>query len=263
MEFTNEAYLSENLPENLPENLLENLPEILPENLLENLLENDQTADQEQSSTRYDDELLDQTQDILDNIKPEDIEKYKEFQKVILAMGIPSCKIMLNTLISKATGDAMDISVMKQKVEELTINKQAGGMQINYFNPDIGKNTYAYIIMNKCTKDHDIVYQISKIQKYIYKGVDENNIPNPEWQEVLKYISMMIYLCRNIYETTSKVCKQEIENLKILNEDGSPKDINLLMQLEADPVTTIIHLVPEWEERLGIYIMTEDELEGV
>lgn len=218
---------------------------------------------QEAATGQEEDDILEQTQNILDNIKPEDIEKYKEFQKVILAMGIPSCKIMLNMLISKATGDSMSISVMKQKVDELTINKQAGGIQINYLNTDTGKNTYAYIIMNKCTKDHDIVYQISKIQKYIYKGVDENNIPNPEWQEVLKYISMMIYLCRNIYETTAKVCKQEIENLKILNEDGSPKDIELLMKLEADPVTTIIHLVPEWEENLGIYIMTEDELEEI
>ena len=262
MEFT------DNLPEIDELSLNEDSLKLSKNTTLDELYDEDHmlqaAAGQDRQDQQEDDELLEQTQEILDNIKPEDIEKYKEFQKLMLAMGIPACKIMLNTLISHASCSD-NVNVMKKKVEELS-SSSAGGMQIKYYNFDTEKHTFAYIIVNKCGKDHDIMYQLNKIYKYLYKppvDSDSNNeVPNPEWQEVLKYISMMIYLCRNIYETTAKACKQEIENLKILNEDGSPKDIEELMKIHADPVTTILHLVPEWEERLGVYITTEDELES-
>ena len=98
--------------------------------------------------------------------------------------------------------------------------------------------------MNKCDKSHHILPQLDKIQKFFNEE---------QWKEILKNISMMIYICRNIYKLTITSCHEQIFNLGY--------DINDIDELKVDHDNMTLYLFEEWDERVGIYIMRECDLE--
>ena len=180
--------------------------------------------------------------------KAEDDRKYAEFQSIILAMGIPACKIMLKSLIKKATETADDdlySDTLSAKIDELSTIKDAGGMNITFFNSDTNKESFAYLVMNKCDKTHNINNQLDKIRRFI---------PDEKWPEILKYVSMLLYLCQSIYETTANACYQDIDNLNL------PVETTELLKLQIDKVNNTLYLVEDWDIRIGCYIVLEDEI---
>ena len=167
-------------------------------------------------------------------------------------MGIPSCKIMLNVLIEKS---GIVSPVLLNKIEELIItSKSAGGMNISYFNADTGKDSFAYLIMNKCNKDHNTNEQLNKIYHYI---------PIDKWSEILKHVSMLIFLCTSIYKTTAETFKSEIIDLNLENNLNLENGFNIknsqLFELKVDTVNNTLYLVEDWTERIGLYVLLEED----
>ena len=159
-------------------------------------------------------------------------------------MGIPSCRIMLNVLIEKS---CIVSPLLSNRIEELTdATQSAGGMNISYFNSDTGKDSFAYLIMNKCNKNHNTNEQLNKIYNYI---------PIDKWQEILKHVSMLIYLCTSIYKTTTATFKSEILELNLENNDD-------IMELKVDTINNTLYLIEEWNERIGLYVLLEEECEN-
>jgi len=194
---------------------------------------------------KLDDNTLLESIDAMENLSSEDIEKYKQYQKTVLSMGIPTCRIMMQTLLQKS--ESTDESAkfnFYQKIEELTNIEKVGGMNIEYEDMDTGKKTFFYIIMNKCHKDHDLNMEFNKIKK---------NFSEETWKQLLKHVSMLIYLCRSIYKINMQACINDIFHLGF--------DINEIEELKIDPRNTTLYINEEWDERMGIYIMRECDLE--
>jgi hypothetical protein len=192
-----------------------------------------------------DDETLNNSLDMLNTLSPEDLEKYQEYQKQVLSMGVPACKIMMTILLHNALTDDADIKYKFFEMFEnaLTVEK-FGGLSVEYFDTDQGKNTYCYIILNKCHKSHNLSEQFEKIHKFMTAE---------QWDHVLKQISMLLYITKNIYKLSISSFSEHIFNLGF--------DINDIEVLNVDPSNTTLYINEEWDERTGIYIMRESELE--
>lgn len=194
---------------------------------------------------KIDDATLNKSLEKVNNFSPEDLEKYQLYQKRVLSMGVPACRILMTALLNNAKTTDEDIKLrFFETIDKLTNIEQFGGISIEYFDNNINKNTYCYIIMNKCTKFHNLSEQLEKIQPYL----DE-----VQWDQILKQISMVLYLCKNIYKLTIGTCANQIFDLGF--------DINDVEELTVDPENTTLYIDEEWEERVGIYIMREADLE--
>jgi hypothetical protein len=180
----------------------------------------------------------------MEELSPEDIKNYIQYQKTLLSMGFPSCRIMMGALLKHAPSDHLETREhFLEIIDKTTSVEKVGGMNIEYTDIESGQKTYCYILMNKCNKDHDLVRQLDKIQNYF----DEE-----KWKEILKNISMLLYLCKNMYKLTLKTCNDSIFQLGL--------DINEVDELKIDESNMTLFIDEDWDERVGIYIMRECEL---
>jgi hypothetical protein len=194
--------------------------------------------------SKLDDNTLLDSINAIENLSLEDVEKYKQYQQTVISMGIPTCRIMLHTLLEKS--ESTDSAIKKQffeKIEQLTSFEKVGGMNIEYDDSDTGKKTFFYIIMNKCDKNHDLHEQFNKVKRFFSEDT---------WGQLLKHISMLIYLCRSIYKINMQSCADDMFQLGY--------DINDVETLKIDPTNTTLYIFEEWDERMGIYIMRECDL---
>jgi hypothetical protein len=194
---------------------------------------------------KLDDTTLMESIDAMENLSPEDVEKYKQYQQTVLSMGIPTCRIMFTTLLEKSPSEDNTIkTAFYKKIDQLTNIEKVGGMNIEYDDKDTGKKTFFYIIMNKCHKNHNLHEQFDKVKKHFDEAT---------WTQLLKHVSMLIYLCRSIYKINMQACIDDMFNLGY--------DINDVEQLQIDPSNTTLYINEEWDERMGIYFMRECDFE--
>jgi hypothetical protein len=152
---------------------------------------------------------------------------------------------MLTTLLEKSPSEDNIVKTnFYKKIDQLTNIEKVGGMNIEYDDVDTGKKTFFYIIMNKCHKSHNLYEQFDKVKKHFNEAT---------WTQLLKHISMLIYLCRSIYKINMQACIDDMFNLGY--------DINDVDQLKIDPSNTTLYINEEWDERMGIYFMRECDFE--
>jgi len=194
---------------------------------------------------KMDDSAISEFVDQMKNLSPEDIEKYMEYQKSLLSMGLPCCRIMMISLLKHSKSDNIELrQEFSSIIENETTVEKVGGMNITYMDKKTNKETYFYIIMNKCDSNHDMAKQFDKIQ---------SNFQENEWKEILKSVSTLIYICQNIYKLTISSCSDHIFNLGF--------DINDVETLKLDDTNLTLYIDEVWEERVGVYIMRECDLE--
>jgi hypothetical protein len=206
---------------------------------IKNFIKNDEIL------SKLDDPSIDGFISSMNDLSPEDIQNFLNYQKTLLSMGYPSCKILMTDLLKNSK--CADLEVKSNFVNYIETNihvEKVAGMNIEYVDTETNKKTYCYIIMNKCDKDHHILPQLEKIQKFFNEE---------QWKDILKNISMLIYICRNIYKLTILNCHEHIFNLGY--------DINDIDELKVDHDKMTLYLYEEWAERVGIYIMRECDLE--
>jgi len=194
---------------------------------------------------KMDDSAISEFVDQMKNLSPEDIEKYMEYQKSLLSMGLPCCRIMMISLLKHSKSDNIELrQEFSDIIENETTVEKVGGMNITYIDKKTNKETYFYIIMNKCDSNHDMAKQFDKIQ---------SNFQENEWREILKSVSTLIYICQNIYKLTISSCSDHVFNLGF--------DINDVETLKLDDTNLTLYIDEVWEERVGVYIMRECDLE--
>ena len=194
--------------------------------------------------SNLDEETLQNSLDMVNNLSPEDIEKYQAYQKQVLSMGIPACKIMMTILLQHSLTDDENIKYkFFEMIEDSLSVEKFGGLNVEYFDTDQNKKTHCYIILNKCHKTHNLDEQFNKINKFMN---------TEQWNHILKQISMLLYITKNIYKLSISSFSEQVFNLGF--------DINDIEVLNVDPVNTTLYIDEEWEERTGIYIMRECDL---
>jgi hypothetical protein len=205
---------------------------------IKNIIKNDEIL------SKLDENSINEFITSMKELSPEDIQNYIQYQKTLLSMGFPSCRIMMGALLKNAP--SKDIALRERFLEiidKTTTVEKFGGMNIEYTDIESGQKTYCYILMNKCDKAHNLLQQLDKIQ---------NHFNEEKWKEILKNISMLLYLCKNMYKLTLKTCTDEIFQLGL--------DLNDIEELQIDEANMTLFIDENWEERVGVYIMRECDL---
>lgn len=155
----------------------------------------------------------------------------ENISKQILAMGFPSARIMLYALAKHYNKE-----YVAPKIEEVCHIQEIGCLNVNYYHKVEEKNDNMFIFLKECKADHNLSEQLDKLKIHL----DEE-----KWKEVLKSLSTIILLTRNIYISI-------YENNTDLITEIVGDDINKYKVLQVDLSNTTLYL-PGIEDRIGIY----------
>lgn len=152
--------------------------------------------------------------------------------KQILAMGFPSARIMLYALAKHFNKEYVG-----PRIEEICHIQEVGCLNIDYYNKFEDKKDNILIFLKECKADHNLSDQLDKLR--IHLDVEK-------WNEVLKALSTIILLTRNIYASIYD------NNIDLIKEIIGETDIHKYNKLQVDMDNTTLYL-PDIEDRIGIF----------
>lgn len=156
----------------------------------------------------------------------------ENLSKQILAMGFPSARIMLYALAKHYNKEHLS-----NRIEEVCHIQEIGCFNIDFYNKFEEKKDNIFVVLKECKKDHDLSSQLNKLMVHL---------DTEKWNNVLKALSTLILLARNIYTSI-------YENNKHLVEDiVGIENINKYSKLEVDMSNTTLYL-PDIDDRIGIF----------
>lgn len=138
-----------------------------------------------------------------------------------LSLSIPSIKPLLLD-IANVTG----INNFIDKINDLHIDEAVGSFKIDYEKNNIKESVY--VTLKPCNATHNLTEQFDSIKPYLSE---------PQWTQVLKHVSFLVFLVRQVYEKIYKDFDMGIEYGK----------------LNVDLENTTLY-VPGIETRIGIFL---------
>lgn len=156
----------------------------------------------------------------------------ENLSKQILAMGFPSARIMLHALAKKFNKE-----YVCPRIEEVCHIQEIGCLNIEFFNKFEDKKDNILIFLKECKDNHDLSYQLDKLMVHL---------DAEKWKDVLKSLSTMILLTRNIYTSIYE------NNLDLIEEIVGKENIDKYRKLQVEPSNTTLYL-PDVEDRIGIF----------
>lgn len=156
----------------------------------------------------------------------------ENLSRQILAMGFPSARIMLYALAKH-----FDKEYVSPKIEEICHIQEVGCLNIDYYNKFEDKKDNIFILLKDCKADHNLSDQLDKLRLHL---------DAEKWNDILKSLSSLILLARNIYTSVYENNKDLIEEI-VGNEN-----IDKYRKLQVDMANTTLYL-PDIEDRVGIF----------
>lgn len=156
----------------------------------------------------------------------------ENISKQILAMGFPSARIMLYALAKKFGKEYVG-----PRIEEICHIQEVGFMNIDFYNKFEDKKDNIMVILKECDKNHNLSDQLNKLMVHL---------DTEKWKDVLKSLSTVILLARNIYTSIYE------NNLDLITEIIGTENMDIYRKLQVDPLNTTLYL-PDVEDRIGIF----------
>lgn len=156
----------------------------------------------------------------------------ENLSKQTLAMGFPTARIMLHALAKKYKKE-----YVSPRIEEICHIQEVGCLNVDFYNKIEDKHDTIVIVLKECNKDHDLSYQLNKLMIHV---------DAEKWQNVLKSLSAVILLARNIYTSI-------YDNNLDLVEEITGQDIDKYHKLLVDTANTTLYL-PGIDDRIGIFL---------
>lgn len=156
----------------------------------------------------------------------------EELSKQILAMGFPSTRIMLYALSKHYNKEYVN-----PRIEEICHIQDIGCLNIDYHNKYEDKKDNMVIVLKECNKNHNLSDQLNKLMVHL---------DSEKWKDVLKALSTLILLARNIYTSIYE------NNLDLIGEIVGNENIDKYRKMQVDPLNTTLYL-PDINDRIGIF----------
>lgn len=154
----------------------------------------------------------------------------ENLSKQILAMGFPTTRIMLIAL-AKYFQKEYVIS----KIEDVCHIQEIGCFTVDYSIDDVKHSLF--ILLKDCNKSHNLTEQLEKLKPHLSED---------KWKEILKLLSYLLVLTRNIY------CSIYDNNSDLIHEIIGDASMEKYSKLLVDPVNTTLYL-PDLDQRVGIF----------
>lgn len=157
----------------------------------------------------------------------------ENLSKQVLAMGFPSVRILLHALANHYNKPNLI-----PRIEEICHIQEVGCLNIDYFNKNDNKRDTMIILLKECKSDHDLSFQLDKLKPHL---------DTDKWNSVLRALSTLILLARNIYSSVYE------SNISLIEEIVGRSKVETYRKLYVDILNTTLYL-PGIDDRVGIYL---------
>jgi hypothetical protein len=187
-------------------------------------------------------ELLDQM-----GATQEDAEGIRSLQNLTLSIGLTAARECFYAMLdANAVSPALRASATRE-IKAFSPITEIGCMRVDFFNMLTAKADVRYLVLEKCPSDHNLGAQLQKLKSIV--DMDK-------WVEVVKHLSMLVYLGRSTYAQLAALNKPLLRRIYKRADDDECAD---LMALGVDSRNTTLFVDPRWPVRIGIFVRTEDE----
>jgi len=190
-----------------------------------------------------------QAHQLLDKMEAtqEDAEGVRSLQNLTLSIGLPAARECFYAMLNaNAVSPALRASATRE-IKAFSPITEVGCMRVDFFNMITAKADVRYLVLEKCPSDHNLGAELHKLKSIV---------DGDKWVEVVKHLSMLVYLGRSTYAQLAALNKPLLRRIYKRADDDECAD---LMALGVDSRNTTLFVNPRWPVRVGIFVRSEDE----
>jgi hypothetical protein len=188
--------------------------------------------------------------DILQNLSGGEREGLNDLQNLTLSMGLPAARATFQFMIAAANLRGAAKKDALCAVAEFSAVTEVGCIKVDFFNQTSGKHDIAYLVLDKCPRDHNLGVQLDNLKVHV---------SDDKWPEVIRSISMLIHIGRVVY---GQVARNNLDLIRRIHgytpDDPCTKYLDLLVDRE----NTTLFLEPSWPSRIGIFIRLNADVQA-
>ncbi len=180
--------------------------------------------------------------ELLSKVSDNDKKGLMDLQNLSLSMGLPAARATFMAMVEAANLKGKKKTKICNMIRSLSPVTEIGCMQVDFCDKNTGAARVLYMVLEECPRDHDFGAELNKLQPHTTEE---------KWSEVLKHLSMLVYLGRKTYGDIAK------NNVGVIREIFGLPDSDLCteyLQYQVDPANTTLYVKPDWPVRIGIFI---------
>ena len=187
---------------------------------------------------------------MLEATSAEDAAGLRDMHNLTLTFGLPATRAIFRQMVKASGRRGAAKRAAVREINEFSPITEVGCMQVDFYNQATQRPDVAYLMLEQCQQGHDLGAQLDKIKPFVLPA---------RWPEVLKHLSMLVYLGRSVY---ANVARQHLPLIRSLA--GLPADdpCERYLNLQVDPVNTTLYLDASWPGRVGIFVRLAAETDG-
>ena len=189
-------------------------------------------------------EIEEKAHALLDTIgaDSEDAVGLQHLQDLTTSIGLPAARESFEAMLDANRVNPKLRAEALREIKAFSPISEIGCMQVDFFNMITAAPGTAYLVLDKCPANHDLGAELKRLKTI----VDAD-----KWVEVIKHLSMMVYLGRSVY---SKIAEANRPLLRRIFGRDAQHDCADLMTLGVDSRNTTLFVNPRWPVRVGIFV---------
>jgi hypothetical protein len=186
--------------------------------------------------------------EMLRGMTAEDEAGMKDLHNLTLSIGLPATRATFQFMVAAAGLRGAAKKSAMRAIAGLSPVTEIGCMKVDYFNRATGAPDTAYLVLDRCPRDHDLGAQLDKLKVLV---------PDEKWPEVIQSLSMMLHIGRSVYSHTSR---EQIGLIRTIRGAEASDPCAEYLDLKVDRANTTLYLEADWPERVGIHVQLGAEV---
>ena len=166
----------------------------------------------------------------------------KDLQDLTLSMGLPATRAIFQFMVEAANLRGVVRAEAEERIAEFSPLTEIGCMKVDFFNQSTGAPDIAYLVLDRCSRYHDLGSELDKLKVHI---------SDKKWPDIIRSISTLVHVGRTVYGQAAR------KHLSLIQQifDGAADDPGTkYLDLQVDPKNTTLFIEASWPSRVGIYI---------
>ena len=185
---------------------------------------------------------------IVDQASPHDIAGLKDYHKLTVAIGMRAVHVTFNAMVAaaraaKGPGGMGGLEAdAAREIAAMSPVTETGCMKVDFHNQVTGRPDVAYLVLDRCGRNHDLGAQLDPLRAAVAPD---------RWGEVVKHLSMLVFLGRTVYK---RLAGEHVSLIRRLF------GVEKYPELIVDPANTTLYVDADWPDRVGIYVRYESDV---
>lgn len=209
---------------------------------------NDEAAKVARSMGCADAEVLEKAKAQARQMLDENKEGLRELMRLADSMGAPLVNTLFRGMVKASGVRGAAKSEAHEHIKSTMLKGLAhGAMRLDYVNIETRKPETAYLTLDRCDRNHDILAQQAKIK---------SRITPARWKEVERVMSQLIFMGRQVYRRVALENEDFVRTL-MQKVEGLP-DWTVGMNTQADAGNCTLYIHADWPDRVGLFVRFDE-----